>query len=61
MVKIGGDLSYSSVDEINFANGQVKGKINYSQVQNNDNAALSVIMIMLMLLVLSMIVVLVCT
>ena len=59
MVKIGGDLSYSSVDEINFANGQVKGKINYNQVQNNDNAALSVIMIMLMLLVLSMIVVLV--
>ena len=59
MVKIGGDLSYSSADEINFANGQVKGKINYNQVQNNDNAALSVIMIMLMLLVLSMIVVLV--
>lgn len=59
MVKIGGDLSYSSVDEINFTNGQVKGKINYNQVQNNDNAALSVIMIMLMLLVLSMIVVLV--
>lgn len=59
MVKIGGDLSYSSVDEINFANGQVKGKINYNQVQNNDNAALSVIMIMLMLLVLSMIIVLV--
>ena len=49
MVKIGGDLT----------NGQVKGKINYNQVQNNDNAALSVIMIMLMLLVLSMIVVLV--
>ena len=30
MVKIGGDLSYSSVDEINFTNGQVKGKINSS-------------------------------
>ena len=59
MVKIGGDLSYSSADEINFTNGQVKGKINYNQVQNNDNAALSVIMIMLMLLVLSMMVVLV--